>query len=106
MEKVLYIDPDRCTGCRVCEIICSLYNENEINPIKSRIQVMSWEDEGIDIPMGCQHCQSPPCEDVCPTRAIKRDSTTDAVIIDENKFVRPQGFLYFANCRSGACPLH
>ena len=32
MEKVLVVDPDKCTGCKVCEMICSLHHENEINP--------------------------------------------------------------------------
>ena len=50
MEKVLVVDVDKCTGCKVCEMVCSLHHEKEVNPIKSRIHVISWEDEGVDIP--------------------------------------------------------
>lgn len=83
MEKVLFVDPEKCTGCKVCEFICSLHHENEINPIKSRIQVISWEREGIEVPMVCQQCEDPPCEAACPTHAIYRDPQTGAMLIKE-----------------------
>jgi len=82
MEKVLFIDPDKCTGCKACEFVCSLHHENEINPMKSRIHVASWEQEGIDIPMVCQQCESPLCDAVCPTHAIYRDPQTGAMLIN------------------------
>jgi len=83
MEKILFIDPEKCTGCKVCELVCSLYHENEINPMKSRIHVMSWEEEGIDVPMVCQQCETPMCEVVCPAKATYRDPLTGAMLINE-----------------------
>lgn len=83
MEKVLFVDPEKCTGCKICEFVCSLYHENEINPIKSRIQIISWEIEGIDIPMVCQQCEDAPCAAVCPTHAIYRDQQTGAMLVKE-----------------------
>jgi len=39
MERIK-IDYGKCTGCRHCEVACSLHHyENEINPQKSRIRV-------------------------------------------------------------------
>jgi len=81
--KIIYVDPQKCTGCKVCEIVCSLFHENEINPTKSRIYVTSWEHDGIDIPIVCQQCEDPPCEEVCPTHAIFRDAQTGAMLINE-----------------------
>ena len=86
MEKVLVVDPDKCTGCKVCEMICSLHHENEINPTKSRIHIISWEDEGIDVPMICQQCGDAPCEAVCPVNAISRTADTGAMLIDEDVY--------------------
>ena len=83
MEKILFVDPEKCTGCKVCELICSLHHENEINPMKSRIHVISWEDEGIDVPMVCQQCETPMCEAVCPAHATYRDPQTGAMLINE-----------------------
>ena len=84
MEKVIVVDPDKCTGCKVCEMICSLHHENEINPTKARIQVICWEDEGIDITMICQQCGDAPCEAVCPVNAISRAEDTGAMLIDDD----------------------
>ncbi|MFH1122664.1 MAG: 4Fe-4S dicluster domain-containing protein [Pseudomonadota bacterium] len=81
--KIIYVDPQRCTGCKVCEMVCSLHHENEVNPAKSRINVMTWEHEGIDIPIVCQQCEDPPCEEICPTNAIYRDRETGALLINE-----------------------
>jgi len=84
MDKVLIVDPEKCTGCKVCEFVCSLEHEDEINPMKSRIQVISWEDQGIDLPIVCQQCEDAPCEAVCPVKAISREQSTGALVIDED----------------------
>jgi benzoyl-CoA reductase subunit BamC len=36
------IDPNRCIGCRQCELVCSLnHKENVLNPRRARIRVIS-----------------------------------------------------------------
>lgn len=87
MRKDLVIDFEKCTGCRVCEIACSLYNKNMCNSAKSSIHVIKWEEEGICVPMVCQQCEVPMCEMVCPSGALSRDNDTGAVIVDEDKCV-------------------
>ncbi len=82
MHKVLVVDQDKCSGCKVCEIICSLYRENEVNPMKARVHVVTWETEGIDIPMICHQCEKAPCAEICPVKAISRNQETGAMIID------------------------
>lgn len=84
MEKILFVEPEKCTGCRICETVCSLYNEKVINPTLARIHVVKWESSGIYIPMICQQCDRPVCETVCPMAAIRRDETTGAVQIDKD----------------------
>ncbi|UCG36152.1 MAG: 4Fe-4S dicluster domain-containing protein [Candidatus Bathyarchaeota archaeon] len=82
MQKMLAIDPEKCTGCRLCEITCSIHNEKTCTPERSRIRVTKWENEGIYIPMVCQQCDVPICETVCPMHAVKRDTETQALVID------------------------
>ena len=49
MEKVLIFDIDKCTGCRVCELICSMTNYGEVNPEKSYIKVMKNREMDLNI---------------------------------------------------------
>ncbi|MHA2403692.1 MAG: 4Fe-4S dicluster domain-containing protein, partial [Candidatus Kariarchaeaceae archaeon] len=70
-------------GCRVCETVCSLYQEKVINPTLARIHVVKWDSSGIYIPMICQQCDPPICETVCPMSAIRRDEETGALNIDK-----------------------
>jgi len=79
MEKQLVINVDRCTGCRMCEMACSLEKEGECNTRYSRIKVIKM-DEGLDIPLVCLQCEDPVCENVCPVKAITRDSNGALVI--------------------------
>jgi Fe-S-cluster-containing hydrogenase component 2 len=87
VQKVLVVDPERCTGCRLCEVVCSLHHEKSINPYRSRIRIVKWEGVGVYVPMVCQHCESPVCEAVCPMKAISRDPSTGAVVINYDRCV-------------------
>ena len=82
MAKVLYIDYQKCTGCRTCELVCSVMHYGVANPSKSRIKVMKWEAEGLYVPMSCQQCQDAPCMNVCPVKAISRDDDMARVEVD------------------------
>ncbi|MHC1564529.1 MAG: 4Fe-4S dicluster domain-containing protein [Candidatus Hecatellaceae archaeon] len=82
--KVLLVDPNKCTGCRICEAACSLHKEKSCSPTKSRIHVLRWEAEGVDIPVVCWHCEDAPCERVCPVRAIYRNAETGAMLVDHS----------------------
>jgi len=75
------VDLDRCIGCGACTVACSAENNvamvGKEQVLKGR--VMSWlrieryfEDTAPAVrflPMLCQHCDSAPCESVCPVFA-------------------------------------
>ena len=82
MGKVLVINHEKCTGCRLCELVCSVVHEGVSNPSRSRIKVIKWESEGLYVPVSCQQCQDAPCMIVCPVKAISRDERLDFVKID------------------------
>lgn len=82
MAKVLVIDFEKCTGCRLCELVCSVKHEGVSNPARSRIKIVKWESEGRYIPMSCQQCESAPCQAVCPVKALSRDETLNRVVVD------------------------
>lgn len=82
MQKTLVIDFEKCSGCRLCEMWCSITKTKTCSPARSRIRVLKWEREGISIPVICQHCQEPLCALVCPVNAISRDEETGMVKLD------------------------
>ena len=82
MDKVLSINYQKCTGCRLCELVCAVMHDGVSNPTRSRIKVMKWESEGLYVPMSCQQCQDAPCMNVCPVKAISRDEDLGVVKVD------------------------
>lgn len=83
--RYLYADPLECTGCRICELMCSLHNERTINPKKARLRVTSMEP-AIDMPVACRNCAKPPCREVCPAGAIKK-LENGLVIVNEKECI-------------------
>ena len=82
--KLLTIDPGKCTGCRNCELVCSVHHYGVSNPSLSRIQVVKWEHIGVYVPMSCQQCEDAPCLEVCPKDAIHRDDALDSIAINND----------------------
>ena len=83
MPKVLAIDPDKCTTCRLCELVCSQKHEGTFRPWRSHIRVAIRTEEAFYFPMVCIQCPEAPCIEECPTDALVRDAATDAVVLVE-----------------------
>ncbi|MGB9791134.1 MAG: 4Fe-4S dicluster domain-containing protein [Thermacetogeniaceae bacterium] len=86
-QKMLFINPAKCTGCRTCEMVCSLYNEGKCSPLLSRNRVVKFEAKGISIPTTCANCSKPYCMLVCPVKAISVNADTGAVVVEETKCI-------------------
>jgi carbon-monoxide dehydrogenase iron sulfur subunit len=75
---------ENCSGCRRCEIACSLYHEGKIWPEASRIRVFMFVP-GVEIPHLCFQCDDYPCVEACPTEALSVNNQTGAVNVDASK---------------------
>ncbi len=87
LTKVLVSDPKKCTGCKLCELACSLRHEGECNPDLSRIRIIDWNNQGIYLPVSCQQCEDGSCMAVCPKDAIYRDDKLDRVMVDYDRCI-------------------
>jgi len=70
-----------CSGCRRCEIACSLLHEKRIWSEASRVRVFMFVP-GIEIPHLCFQCDRPKCVDACPESALSVDEQTGAINVD------------------------
>jgi len=77
-------DYTKCSGCRMCEIACSLFHEKKIWPEASRIRVFMLVP-GAEIPHFCAQCHDYPCVESCPENALTISKETEAVLVDKEK---------------------
>jgi Fe-S-cluster-containing hydrogenase component 2 len=84
MSDLIWIVRDylRCSGCRRCEVTCSLRYEDRIWPEASRIRVFM-PFPGVEVPHLCAQCDDYPCVGSCPVDALSVDENTEAVIVDQ-----------------------
>lgn len=103
MGSVILIHADRCSGCQMCEVACSLKHMKECNPERARIRMIKTESNGQYgfIPSTCMQCETAMCELVCPVKAISRNPATGARVIDETRCIGCSSCSYA--CPFGAC---
>jgi carbon-monoxide dehydrogenase iron sulfur subunit len=90
MTRVLAINAENCTGCRMCELACSSFKEGEFIPDRSRIRVVENRLEGWSRPAVCLQCEEPMCLAICPVEAISRRTTSQGdsiVAVDKEKCI-------------------
>ncbi len=81
MQKVLIVDTDKCTGCKVCELICSMTKENEFNPSKSYIRVIRNQEMDINmVALGVKRNFCNECVEWCLPRAIEFVDLHEAIV--------------------------
>ena len=85
-NKILMIYPDKCVNCRSCELACSFHKTGKHNPKESAVNVISYDEAGISVPIMCMQCEDPACMKVCPVNAFSRDEN-GAVVSDPKKCI-------------------
>ncbi|MHB1345645.1 MAG: 4Fe-4S dicluster domain-containing protein [Thermoleophilia bacterium] len=93
-----------CTGCRLCEVACSMAQESSMHPAAARIHIVQTGLGPFDIPVICHRCSDAPCVAACPPRAtaLTQDPVSGVVTLDAGRCLRGQG----SDCRRCArvCP--
>lgn len=73
-----------CTGCGLCELMCSLFHEGEQGQALSRCEVTGDRLTSEFTLYVCQQCSSPECYEACPNQdvALCIDETVGTTYID------------------------
>ncbi len=106
-----------CIGCRMCAEACHEENNHDRKTHNSYIRVFEMDKGSIDfakgtvdyvhpvprddkfyMPVQCQHCDEPPCVDVCPVEATWKEK--DGIVVVD--------YDWCIGCRycEAACPYH
>ena len=84
MRMTIIHDSSKCTGCRTCEMICSLRHTGTCNPVRSRMRIIHNKKEAIMRVKRCHFCTNPPCVEACPVDALKRDEISGIITVDRD----------------------
>ncbi|MFH1003707.1 MAG: 4Fe-4S dicluster domain-containing protein [Chloroflexota bacterium] len=83
MDKTIMVEGKLCTGCRICELVCSVTKQGVYNPGQSYIQVLTNGDLGVYLPAlktDCDLCGR--CVEWCPTQALSLKTLNEAAILN------------------------
>ncbi len=82
----IYVRPDRCLGCRSCEIGCAVQHSEGKTLFSALLEspapmkrLFVEAAEGVKMPILCRHCEDAPCLNACISGCLYKD---------ENGFVR------------------
>ncbi len=90
--KEVFVDMERCTACKSCEIACAVSHSDskdlfsaifETPRPQKRIHVERADSHSY--PVRCMHCSDAACIVACPNGAMTRDSETGGVYVNEDK---------------------
>lgn len=95
--KTVFIHPERCVGCKQCEVACAVAHSQTKNLYlavfespspKPRIHAEPGLTLNTAFPNKCRHCNPAPCQMVCPTAAIYRPTDfPDIVEVNAQKCI-------------------
>ena len=85
-RAVILADMSRCSGCRICEMVCANLNSMGRNATSlARVFIEKDYLKGDYQPKLCYQCADPPCLNGCPVDALQVDkkSGTYARVVNE-----------------------
>jgi len=96
--KTVFVNPERCIGCRQCEFACAVEHSRSRDPVgavfedplpRARIHVEAGPRFNTSFPNRCRHCNPAPCQQVCPSGAISREAVADLdlVLVDARRCI-------------------
>ncbi|MGB9762787.1 MAG: 4Fe-4S dicluster domain-containing protein [Minisyncoccia bacterium] len=92
--KKVFIEMERCVGCKSCEIACQVEHSQSKDIYQAIFElpkprrfdtVLKFQE--FNASLRCAHCEDAPCVNVCPTGALTHDEDTHLVVYDTTKCI-------------------
>ena len=80
IHNLIHTNFDKCTGCSICQLACSMNFFGGYNPRLSRLIILKKKESLYHFPIVCNQCENAYCMNVCPAKAIKRNAEGIVVI--------------------------
>lgn len=89
--KRLRVIEERCAGCRICELSCSMvHRDGAFNPRNGLIRVVSRREVGLNKPVSqmdcphiCRQCDPAPCAEACSADAFPTNEALSIRVVDQ-----------------------
>ena len=78
---------DRCSGCGLCLLACSEQLLGGYNPHRALLHIRHTAENLYHFPTVCNQCENAYCATVCPVKAIDRNTTTGAMVVDHDRCI-------------------
>lgn len=92
-QLAFYIEQDKCTGCKACQMACKDKNDLEVGQLWR--EVLEMEEGGFSdkdtnendlkvtyFTLSCNHCLKPACVEACPTGAMTKREEDGVVYVN------------------------
>lgn len=76
---------DLCTGCCICQMVCSMRFYQGCNPRHAMLLIEHKKENLYHKPVVCSQCDNAYCKNSCPVDAFFIDEKTSAVMVDDEK---------------------
>ena len=91
--KRIWVDKDKCVGCKTCEIQCAVERQSVSKTLTGAVRenprpvprVRVSGQTGFSLALQCRHCTDARCVMACPSGAMARDPETGVVAVDAAK---------------------
>ena len=92
--KRIFIDKDKCDGCKNCTFACmqahrpepgSFYDLDLLDPRNEARHEIVNDGKGGYIPIFCRHCSVPDCVGACMSGALKKDPSTAHIQYEQER---------------------
>ena len=85
-RKYITCDAELCSGCGICEMVCSAEKEKVFCAELSRIHLVHL-DETVAVSIACRFCEDTPCISACPREALKMDEANNVIRVDKMRCI-------------------